>query len=84
MTQVSALEFKRKFGEIQDMALREPVEITRHGRRFLVIMSAEQFDLFKAVQQKAHKTTEAIDLVAEAVERAEMDPRHAALDETMR
>ena len=33
MPTVSALEFQRKFGRFQHEAQREPVEITRHGRR---------------------------------------------------
>ena len=40
MTQTTAVEFQRKFGEFQHKALREPVEITRHGRRELVLLSA--------------------------------------------
>ena len=44
MSTVSALEFQRKFGRIQHEARREPVEITRHGRREFVLMSAEQYD----------------------------------------
>jgi hypothetical protein len=33
MTQATAVECQRKFGEFQHKVLREPVEITRHGRR---------------------------------------------------
>jgi prevent-host-death family protein len=40
MAQTTAAEFQRKFGEIQRQAQREPVGITRHGRRELVLMSA--------------------------------------------
>ncbi|WP_331461676.1 type II toxin-antitoxin system prevent-host-death family antitoxin [Vineibacter terrae] len=35
---------QRKFGEFQHQAQREPVEITRHGRRELVLMSADHYD----------------------------------------
>lgn len=31
MAQITAMEFQRKFGEVQHRAQREPVEITRHG-----------------------------------------------------
>ncbi len=44
MPTVSALEFQRTFGRFQHEAQREPVEITRHGRREFVLMSAEQHD----------------------------------------
>ena len=39
MQQATAVEFQRKLGEIQHRAQREPIEITRHGRRDLVLMS---------------------------------------------
>ena len=44
MAQTTALEFQRKFGEFQHQAQREPVEITRHGRRELVLMWANHYD----------------------------------------
>ncbi|PIW29391.1 MAG: type II toxin-antitoxin system prevent-host-death family antitoxin [Rhodospirillales bacterium CG15_BIG_FIL_POST_REV_8_21_14_020_66_15] len=84
MPKVGALEFQRKFGEVQHQARREPVEITRHGRREFVLMSAEHYDWLRAAAQRAHKTGEAADVVLEAVERAEMDPEHAALDDQLR
>ena len=37
MPTVGSLEFQRKFGEFQHQAQREPVEITRHGRREFVL-----------------------------------------------
>jgi prevent-host-death family protein len=81
MATVGALEFQRKFGEFQHKAQREPVEITRHGRREFVLMSAEHYDWLKAAAQRTHRTAEAADVVIEAVERAEMDAEHAALDD---
>jgi prevent-host-death family protein len=83
MTQTSALEFQRKFGEFQHQAQREPVEITRHGRRELVLMSAEHYDWLKAAAQRSHRTADAAAVVIEAVERAEMDPEHASLDDLL-
>lgn len=44
MSQITAAEFQRKFGAYQSLAHREPVEITRHGRRELVLMSADHYD----------------------------------------
>jgi prevent-host-death family protein len=84
MTQTTALEFQRKFGEFQHQARREPVEITRHGRRELVLMSAEHYDWLKAAAQRNHRTVDAPAFIIEAVERAEMDPEHAHLDELLK
>ena len=83
MPTVGALEFQRKFGEFQHQAQREPVEITRHGRREFVLMSAEHYDWLKAAAQRTHRTASATAIVVDAVERAEMDPEHSALDELL-
>ena len=53
MPTVSALEFQRKFGRFQHEAQREPVEITRHGRREFVLMSAEQYDWLRLLHSAA-------------------------------
>ena len=83
MAQTTAVEFQRKFGEFQHKALREPVEITRHGRRELVLLSADHYDWLVAAARRTHRTADAVEVVIEAVERAEMDPEHAHLDELM-
>jgi prevent-host-death family protein len=84
MSQTTAVEFQRNFGEIQHQARREPVEITRHGRRELVLMSADHYDWLVAAARRSHRTTEATPVVVEAVLRAEMDPEHAHLDELLK
>ncbi|WP_137392128.1 type II toxin-antitoxin system prevent-host-death family antitoxin [Rhodoligotrophos defluvii] len=84
MARTTAMEFQRKFGEFQHQAQREPVEITRHGRRELVLMSADHYDWLVAAARRTSRTTEAQDVVVEAVRRAEMDPEHAALDDLMK
>ena len=83
MIQATSLEFQRKFGEYQHQARREPVEITRHGRREWVLMSADQYDWLVAAARRSARTTDAADVVMEAVERAEMDPDHSDLDALM-
>lgn len=84
MSQVTSLEFQRKFGEVQHRALKEPVEITRHGRREFVLMSADHYDWLKAAAQRSHRTEDAPEFVLEAVEHAEMDERHRHLDELLK
>ena len=83
MTQTTAMEFQRKFGEFQHQARREPVEITRHGRRELVLMSADHYDWLIAAARRAHRTVDAASVVVDAVRQAEMDPEHATLDNLM-
>ena len=84
MAQTTAVEFQRKFGEFQHKALREPVEITRHGRREFVLLSADYYDRLVAMARRTHRTEHASAVVIEAVERAEMDAERAHLDELMR
>jgi prevent-host-death family protein len=84
MAHTTAVEFQRNFGEIQHQARREPVEITRHGRRELVLMSADHYDWLVAAARRTHRTTEATSVVVEAVRRAEMDPEHAHLDKLLK
>lgn len=84
MTQTTALEFQRKFGEFQHRARREPVEITRHGRRELVLMSADHYDWLVAAARRSHRTAEAPATVVDAVRRAEMDPEHTSLDDLLK
>jgi prevent-host-death family protein len=83
MAKTTALEFQRKFGEFQHRARKEPVEITRHGRRELVLMSADRYDWLMAAVKRSHRTQDAPDVVVEAVRRAEMNKRHAHLDKLL-
>lgn len=84
MTRTTAVEFQRKFGEFQHRARREPVEITRHGRRELVLMSADHYDWLVAAAKRVSRTADAPDVVVDAVRRADMDPQHADLDNLMK
>ena len=83
MARTTSVEFQRKFGEFQHQAQREPVEITRHGRRELVLMSAEHYDWLMAAARRTHLTAEAAGIVVDAVRRSEMDPNQAYLDDLL-
>jgi prevent-host-death family protein len=84
VAQTTAMEFQRRFGEFQHEARREPVEITRHGRRELVLMSADHYDWLVAAARRTHRTSQAAAVVVDAVRRAEMDPEHSHLDELLK
>lgn len=84
MAKTSALEFQRNFGAFQHQVQREPLEITRHGRRELVLMSADHYDRLVATARRTHRTAEGVPAVADAVRRAEMDPEHSALDDLLK
>jgi prevent-host-death family protein len=84
MARTTALEFQRKFGEFQHHARREPVEITRHGRRELVLLSADHYDWLVAAARRSARTADASSVVVDAVRRAEMDPEQASLDDLLK
>ncbi len=84
MPTVETLEFQRRFGEYQHQAQREPVEITRHGRREFVLMSAEHYDWLKAAARRTHSTADTAEVALAAVERAEMDQNHDAMDKLLK
>ena len=81
MTQTTSVEFQRNFGAFQHQAQREPVEITRHGRRELVLLSADHYDWLTAAARRTWRTRDASGVVADAVRGAEMDAEHAHLDD---
>ena len=83
MSQTTALEFQRNFGAFQHQAQREAVEISRHGRRELVLMSADHYDWLIAAARRTHRTADASSVVVDAVRRAEMDAEHTPLDKLL-
>ncbi len=84
MIQVPALEFQRNFGKYQDLAQREPIVITSHGRPAFVLMPAEEYAALMTVKKRAFMTAEAEAEIIESVRRAEMDQRHEYLNELMK
>jgi prevent-host-death family protein len=84
MAKATALEFQRKFGEFQHKAQKEPVEITRHGRRELVLMSSDHYDWLVAAAQRSGRTEHAPQIVIDAVRNATMDSEHDKLDDLMK
>lgn len=84
MVQITAVAFQRQFGKFQHQARREPVEITRHGRRELVLLSADHYDWLLAAARRTSRTADAASVVVDAVRRAEMAPEHADLDALMK
>ncbi len=60
MPTTTSLEFQRKFGQYLNESHREPVEITRHGRREFVLMSAAQYDELLSAAQHMGKAIKAI------------------------
>lgn len=84
MARATAVEFQRSFREFQHKAQREPVEITRHGRREFVLMSADHYDWLIAAARRVHETEDAPPMVVKAVRKTEMNPKLAHLDKLLK
>ncbi len=83
MRHVSSQELQRNIGQVQDMALQEPVSITRHGRERLVLLSAEEYQRLKQRDKQALAAQEIPDWLAQELAATEMDPRFEHLNNLM-
>jgi prevent-host-death family protein len=73
MPTISASEFQKRVGEFSDMARREPVTVTRHGRPSLVVLAAEDYERLRQIEQRATQGVRGAELPAvEAVKTADL------------
>jgi prevent-host-death family protein len=68
MATITASEFQKRVGEFSDIARREPVTVTRHGRASLVLLAAEDYDRLKQIEQRSTRALRVADLPPETVE----------------
>lgn len=68
MPTVKASEFQKRVGEYSDIARREPVTVTRHGRASLVLLSAEDYDRLKQIEERSTKAIKVSDLAPSTIE----------------
>jgi prevent-host-death family protein len=47
MVKISSAEFQKNFGRYQDLALTEPVAVTRNGRERIVVLSSQEYHRLK-------------------------------------
>ena len=50
MQTLSAKDAKYGFGRLIDLARAEPVEVTKHGRPVVVVLSVEEYERLKALE----------------------------------
>ncbi|WP_082511642.1 type II toxin-antitoxin system prevent-host-death family antitoxin [Devosia sp. Leaf420] len=55
MKEFSLSDLNRRSGEIADAALAGPVVLTKHGRRHLVLLSADQFDALRGAETEVRE-----------------------------
>ena len=83
MITITAIEFQQNVGRYQDVALNQPVAITRNGRERIVMLSAEEYHRLKRRDREVLKAGELSDEELARIARTEMDPRHAHLDKEL-
>lgn len=84
MLKVSAADFQRNIGRYQDLALREPVAVTRNGRESCVLISTEEYRRLKRRDRQVVAAGHLPEETIAEIRQTEMDPRHAHLDELVK
>lgn len=81
MVKVTAAELQRQFGRYRDLALKEPVLVTHHGRDSLALISAEEYKRLKSNDDRqALYPWELSDEIVEALESVEVPEESARFD----
>ena len=88
MRQVPATEFARNFGQYREIAQREPIAVTSHGRAMGYFISAVEFDEMQRLKAYARRSRAVSDLNPEEIDQmaagkmsAEHDHLNALLDQ---
>lgn len=80
MLRVSSGELQKKIGQIQDMALVDPVTITNNGRDRLVMMSVEEYRRLKRRDRQVMRLEDFTEADLEALRKVEPSAAAAAFD----
>lgn len=80
MLKVSAGELQKKIGQIQDMALVDPVTITNNGRDRLVMLSVEEYRRLKRRDRRVMRLEDFTEADVEALRKVEPSTEAAAFD----
>lgn len=72
MVTITAGELQKQFGRYRDIALKEPVSVTHHGRESLVMLSSDEYKRLKALDdRKAYYAWELPDDIVAALEKSQ-------------
>lgn len=69
MVEISATDAKNKFGEVLEMARKEPVRIQKNGRDVAVMLSAEEYNRLAEESSAPRVNPLVVKLHAESVKR---------------
>jgi prevent-host-death family protein len=71
MIRVSSAEFQRNIGRYQDLAMTQPVVVTRNGRERTVTVSVEEYQRLKRRDRRVLRLEDFTEEMIEEIEKAE-------------
>ena len=83
MREVPATEFTRNFGQYREIAQREPVAVTSHGRATGYFVSAVEFEEMQRLKAYARRSRAVVDMTVDEIEQmgaSRMAPEHDHLN----
>ena len=80
MRRVSSTEFQKKVGLYQDLALSEPLIVTRNGRDKIVVISAEEYGRLKLRDREVLRVEDLSTKDLEAIAAAKPPAKAASFD----
>jgi prevent-host-death family protein len=84
MVRISSAEFQKNIGRYQDIALTQPITVTRNGRDRTVILSAEEYARLKRRDRRVMGVDDFTEKDIAAVERAEPPQEAARFDKEVK
>jgi prevent-host-death family protein len=83
MIRVSAAEFQRNIGRYQDLALTQPVAVTRNGRERTVMISVEEYHRLKRRDRQVLGLDDFTDADIAALEQSRAPEASRAFDDEL-
>ncbi|MEQ1952981.1 type II toxin-antitoxin system Phd/YefM family antitoxin [Mesorhizobium sp. CN2-181] len=80
MIKVSSAEFQRNIGRYQDMAMTQPVFVTRNGRERTVTVSVEEYRRLKRRDRQVLRLEDFTEEMIAAIEASEPSPEAEAFN----
>jgi hypothetical protein len=77
-TKIPAFEVAKNFGQISDKALVQPIHVTKHGRKHIVMISETEYELLKSTRNIVIPTDMLPDTILEALLSSDDIPPEAA------
>lgn len=83
MQNITISDLQRQLGPVQDMALKEPVSITRNGREKFIFMAAEEYHRLKRRDREVLGIEELSEEDIREIAAARVPDEYKYLDELM-